>query len=129
MTGRRIRTLLLVAALGGLGYWIYKDRPTVSGIVDTLTSPLMGSKAAVKSSERNRVVGEASTALSEQNESTAIATLREGMTIAEVRDVLGNPDAIEKERQNGIERQRWTYAKIGRILIFQEGRVASIVIR
>jgi len=29
--------------MAGIAYWIYKDRPTLSGIVDTLTSPLMRS--------------------------------------------------------------------------------------
>lgn len=128
MTGRRIRNLLFLAGAVALGYWIYKDRPTVSGLIDSITNPLLGSKAAVKSSERNRVVGEATSAISEQTESPSIAALHEGMTTYEIREVLGEPDRIEKEKQEGPERLRWTYAKIGRALVFQDGRVVSIVV-
>ncbi len=130
MTGRRIRRLLLLAVAAGVAYWIYHDRPTVSGIVDKLAGPLLGSRAAVKSSERNRVVGEASTAISEQSNST-IAALREGMTRADVQELLGSPERIERTRSpEGAELEHWIYGgRTGRILIFQDGRVASIRVR
>ena len=53
----QFRNLVLLAAAAAIGWWIYKDRPTLSGFIDSLTNPLMGSHAAVESSERNRVVG------------------------------------------------------------------------
>ena len=59
MSGRQFRKLLLFVAAIGVGYWFYKDRPSFSGFIDSITDPLMSSRAAVKSSERNRVVGEA----------------------------------------------------------------------
>ena len=49
MTGRGVRRLLILAAIVGVAYWIYKDQPTVSGLVDSMVSPLMGSRAAVNS--------------------------------------------------------------------------------
>jgi hypothetical protein len=128
MTGRRIRRLVLLALAIGVGYWIYKDQPTVSGLVDSITNPLMGSRAAVKSSERNRVVGDATAAITEQTDS-AVGTLKEGMTTAEVRDLVGNPDSMEREKVEGVERIRWTYAKLRRVLYVQDGRVVSIVVR
>ena len=88
MTGRRIRRLLILAAIVGVAYWIYKDQPTVSGLVDSMVGPLMGSRAAVKSSERNRVTGDATAAITEQSDA-AVGTLHEGMTTMEVRDLLG----------------------------------------
>ncbi len=128
MTGRTLRRLLLVAAIAGVGYWIYQDQPTASGIIDTITSPLMGSKAAVKSSERNRVTGDATAAISEQTDST-VAVLHEGMTIAEVRELLGPPEKYETVKVDGVYRQRWTYSHPNRVLMFQDGRVISIVLR
>ena len=125
MSGRRLRNLLLLALVAGIGYWIYRDRPTLSGIVDTLTSPLLGSRAAVKSSERNRVVGDASTAISEQVEGR-IGSVREGMSGADVRELLGDPDKIEKASADGVTRATWTYKQAGRIVTLANDRVVSI---
>src|SRR6202040_2215139 len=102
--GQPFRVLIVAE----VGYWIYKDRPTVSGIIDTLTNPLMGSRAAVKSSERNRVQGEASSTVAEQSDSR-IESLREGMTRDDIKELLGEPDAIQTEKKEGIVRVRWTY--------------------
>jgi hypothetical protein len=128
MSGRQFRKLLLLAAVVGVAYWIYKDRPTVSGFIDSITDPLMGSRAAVKSSERNRVVGDASAAISEQSD-LPVGSLREGMTSREVEDLLGNPDSREDETLEGARRVRWTYSRARRVLVFQNGRLVSIVIR
>ncbi|HTY42950.1 MAG TPA: hypothetical protein VMH79_13840 [Thermoanaerobaculia bacterium] len=126
MSGRRFRRLLLLALVVGVGYWIYADRPTVSGIVDSLTNPLMGSKAAVSSSERNRVVGDASATISEQPGESSVGTLREGMTASEVRDLLGEPNKIESEKVEGKLQTRWTYSEARRVLVLRDGRVVSI---
>jgi hypothetical protein len=127
MSGRRFRNLILIAIVAGVGYWIYKDRPTAGGLIDSLTGPLFGSKAAVDSSERNRVVADASTSITDQTEQV-IAALKEGMRSSEVRDVLGNPDHIEREKGDG-DPMRWTYAKIRRELLFRNDRVVSIVVK
>jgi hypothetical protein len=127
MSSRKLRNLVLIALVAGVAYWIYKDRPTVSGIVDSITSPLLGSRAAVKSSERNRVVGDASAAISEQSE-LPVGSLREGMTGREVEDLLGRPDSKEPEVVDGVKRVRWTYSRAHRLLTFQENRLVSIVV-
>lgn len=123
----------MLAVVVGVGYWIYKDQPTVSGLIDSVVSPLMGSRAAVKSSERNRLTGDATAAISDQSSEAAVGTLHEGMTKAEVRDLLGNPEKIEDEDrkpgQKGPERVRWIYSRIGRVLVIEEGRVASIIVK
>jgi hypothetical protein len=128
VSGRRFRRLILVALVVGIGYWIYKDRPTASGIIDSLTNPLLGSKAAVKESERNRVVGDASAVTSEQTDA-AVGTLREGMTQYEVRELLGNPDKIDEEKAVGVTRVRWTYTRHHRELVLEDGRVVSIAVK
>ena len=132
MTGRCVRRLLILAAIVGVAYWVYKDQPTVSGLVDSMVGPLMGSRAAVKSSERNRVTGDATAAITEQSDA-AVGTLHEGMTTMEVRDLLGSPERIEEEKRNpgdkGPQRLRWTYDRIGRVLVIEEGKVVSIILR
>lgn len=125
MSGRRIRNLLLFAAVAGLAWWIYRDRPTLSGIVDKLTSPIMGNRAAVKSSERNRVVGDATTAISEQVD-LQVEALKEGMWGREVRELLGNPDKAEEERRGLVTRRTWTYTRAARVIVLENDRVVSI---
>ena len=122
------RKLLLLALVVGIGYWIYRTRPTVSGIVDDLTRPIFGSKAAVKESEHKRVEAEAAPAVG-RDESVSVGTLKEGMKADEVRDLVGRPDEIEQFKENGVEKVRWTYRRIGRVLVLREGRVVSIEIR
>ena len=124
----KARKLLLLALVVGIGYWIYRTRPTVSGIVDDLTRPIFGSKAAVKESEHKRVEAEAAPAVG-RDESVSVGTLKEGMKGDEVRDLLGRPDEIEQFKENGVEKVQWTYRRIGRVLVLREGRVVSIEIR
>lgn len=125
MSGRKVRNVLLLLIAAGVGYWIYKDRPTVSGIIDTLTNPLMGSHAAVKSSERNRVQGEAASTVAEQSD-TRVESLREGLTRDDVRELLGDPDAIQTEKKEGVVRVLWTYRTARRLIVFKGNRVVSI---
>ncbi len=126
MSGRKFRRLLLFAAVAAVAYWIYKDRPTVSGLIDSITNPLMGSRAAVESSERNRVNSDAATAISEQTD-LPVASLKEGMSVREVKELLGNPDSIEKDAEKP-NRARWTYRRAGRVLLIEDQRVVSIAI-
>ena len=132
MTGRRFRRLAILAVIVGVAYWIYKDQPTVSGLVDSMVSPLMGSHAAVKTSERNRLTGDLTAANSDQVD-TAVGTLHEGMTTLEVRDLLGNPEKIEDEKREpgakGPQRLRWTYSRIGRVVVIEDERVVSVIVR
>ena len=128
MSGRRFRNLLLVAVVAAVAYWIYKDRPTPGALIDSITNPLMGSKAAVESSERNRVVSDASSSISEETDKT-IGALREGMTMNEVSDLLGEPDRKESEVVEGVAQFRWTYARLRRELVFRENHLVSIVVK
>ncbi len=127
MKGARTRNFLLLALLGGVGYWYYRDRPTLSEFVDDLTRPLLGSRAAVKESEHKRVVKEAATVLGQQTDEN-VGTLREGMTKAEVRDLLGSPDRVEVVSSHEPIRVRWTYRTVKRTVLFEGGIVISIAI-
>jgi len=99
-------------------------------MVDDLTRPLFGSRAAVHESERNRVEGDAISVVTEQSE-TPIATLRVGMTMREVRELLGEPSQKETLpfEKKGPEKARWTYRSIHRILDFEDGRVTAVTIQ
>ena len=125
MSGRQFRNLLFLAALAGVGYWIYTERPTLPGIVDSITRPLFGSKAAVKASETNRVNEDAGTAVAEQSDAK-VAALREGMSRNEVNEILGKPDSTQTVKKDNVERIRCTYRHARRILVFQDGRLVSI---
>jgi len=127
MSGRDVRRLLLLAALGGIGWWIYEKHLTVSGLVDDLTRPLMGSRAVVKESEQKRVVAEASQVVS-HDEEKPVAALREGMTDLEVRALLGDPDEILPDGDSAL-RLRWVYRKVERVLVFDRHRLVSIAVR
>lgn len=129
MSGRRVRGLLILAALFGIGWWIYEKRPTVSGIVDSLTRPLLGSRAAVKESEHKRVVGEASQVITIDQEKP-VGAIHEGMSESEVRQLLGDPGEIETVLDDRGPRVRWVYRNLNRVVVFDERRrVVSIAVR
>jgi hypothetical protein len=129
MSGRRFRKLLFFAAAIALGWWIYKDRPTLSGIVETITRPIFGTKAAVKGDERNRVVEASAESIATQQD-TNIGTIREGMTKSEIRDLLDRPDTITPFRDDEKDFERWTYVRLRRELVFDaNSRLISISVR
>ena len=131
MRWKRLRRLLLVAVLiGAVAWWYTHGRPSFQQMVDGVTNPLFGSKAAVKESERNRVEGEAAGVVSEQDD-RAIETLKEGMSMRQVRELLGEPNVNEVvSRERGkAEVVRWTYKTVHRVLLFEDGRLTSIAIQ
>jgi hypothetical protein len=127
MSWRRLRGLLLLAVIGLLAYGYYKKRPTMSGVVDSITQPLMESKAAVKESERNRVIATAVPSLHDQVEAP-VGVIRERMTYAEVRELLGAPELTEEFEEDGRKRVRWIYSRVRRTVVFEDGRVQSIAV-
>ena len=127
-SGRTLRRILALGVLAALGWWIHEKKPTLSGIVDDLTRPLLGSRAAVNESEQKRVVGEASQVLT-IGEEKSIGSVREGMTESEVRRLLGDPDEIQTLVDDTDVRVRWTYRSVHRVVVFDRHRVVSIAIR
>lgn len=128
MSGRGLRTLLLLLLVGGAAYWIYRARPTVAGLVDDITRPLFSSKAAVKESEHKRLEAEAMPVM-QGDIDVAIGMLKEKMSTREVRELLGSPDETEEIREEGKPRVRWTYRRAARTLVFEDGRLLSIAVR
>ena len=116
-SGRTVRRILALGVLAALGWWIHEKKPTLSGIVDDLTRPLLGSRAAVNESEQKRVVGEASQVLTIGDEKP-IGSVRVGMTESEVRRLLGDPDEIQTIVEDADVRARWTYRSVHRVVVF-----------
>jgi len=128
MSWRRVRGLLILALLAGAVYWYVQKRPTVAGFVEGLTRPIAGSKAAVKESERNRVIETAAPAVQEDVE-VPVGAIHEKMTYQEVRHLLGDPERIEEYVEKGRPRTSWHYIRVKRLVVFEEGRVVSIAVR
>ena len=128
ITGRTIRQIVTLAVLGVVGLWIHEKNPTVQGIVDDLTRPLLGSKETAGPPERKRVVSEASQVLTLGEEKT-IGAIRVGMTDRDVRRLLGDPDEIQNIVDDTYVRVRWTYRSVHRVVVFDRGRVVSIAVR
>jgi hypothetical protein len=127
MSWRRFRNLLLLVLVAAVGYWIYKDRPSIPELVDDLTRPLLGSRAAVKEDERKRVISDAATVITQQTDEN-VGALHNGMTMSEVRDLLGAPDGIEHLSERDPVRVKWIYKTVKRTVIYENGRVVSIAI-
>jgi hypothetical protein len=123
-----VKRLLLLLLVAGVVYWIVRDRPTVSGFVDKITSPLLGTKAVVEESEHNRVVNEAAPAIQE-GEDVRVGKLKDGMKAEEIRELLGDPDSSEEVVRDGRRMRRWTYRKLKRTLFLEENRLVLIVVR
>jgi len=128
VTWRRVRNLLVLAALGAAGYWFYRNGQSPSELIDDLTRPLFGSKAAVKESENKRVTNDASSVITQQTDDN-VGMLRMGMSMPDVRELLGNPDVIEHLSAREPVRVRWLYRVLKRSVVFEDGRVASIAIQ
>jgi hypothetical protein len=127
---RRWGRLLLLAIVGGaVAWWFTHGKPSAQQMVDDLTRPLFGSRAAVQESERNRVSGQAVGVIADQSE-TQIETLRLGMKFREVRELLGEPNLVDTPplEKGKPETVRWTYKTVHRLLVFEDGRLVSITI-
>ena len=130
MRRRLGRLLVLAMAAGTFWWWFTHGKPSAGQLLDALTRPLFGSKAAVQESERNRVSGEAVGVIAADQPETPIETLRIGMRFREVRELLGEPNSVETPpfEKGKPETVRWTYKTAHRLLIFEDGRLVSLSI-
>jgi len=123
----RLRNLLILALVAGAAYWLYRDGRSPTQLIDALTRPLMGSRAAVKEDERKRVMSDALNVVTQQTDES-VGMLRAGMSKAEVRDLLGPPDKIETLSSSSPVRVRWEYRVVRRTVVFEDGHVVLISI-
>src|SRR5262245_42410991 len=104
----RLRGLVILVLAAGVGYWIYKTRPSVTSFVDSVTRPITGSKAAVKESESKRVISDA-VPVAQEGEDVKLTMIREGMRKGEVEELIGKPDSIQQFDDEGRVRFRAIY--------------------
>jgi hypothetical protein len=129
MGGGRFRGIAILAILAGVGWWVHEKKPTIDGIIDDLTQPFSGSRAALKESEHKRIVGDASQIVTIDDQKP-LASLHEGMTDTDVRKLLGEPDSIELGDDERGDSVRWIYrGAVNRVVLFQRNRVVSIAVR
>ena len=126
MGGSWLRRFLLFLLLAVVGYWFYRGRPSFSSLVDAITGPLFESNAAVVESEHKRVMAQPA---AQEGEDASVGVVRKKMSFSDVRRLLGNPDRTEEFREDGRRRVRWVYRRLGRTVVFEEGRVVSIAVR
>ena len=124
----KARNAVILVVVAGVAFWIYESHMTVPEFVESVTRPLMSSRAAVKESEYKRVLSSAVPAAPE-GERVSTQTIREGMKKADVEELLGKPDRAEPFEEEGHSRLRWTYLDPGRVVVFEDGRVVSITVR
>ena len=127
-TGRTLRKVLLLCVLAAIGWWIHEKKPTVQGVVDDLTRPLLGSNTAAREPEQKRIAGEASQVLT-IGEDKPIGAVRQGMSETEVRRLLGDPDDVHTIVDDVNLQTRWTYRSAHRVVVFNNHRVVSIAVR
>ncbi len=122
-----MKRLLLLAVVVVAVLWIIRDKPTVAGLIDRLTNPLLKTKAVVEESEHKRVIAEAAPVVV-GDQDVSVGVIKEGMTYSEVRGLLGQPDSSVETKEEGRRKVRWDYRRAGRRLVFEEGRVVSIAV-
>jgi hypothetical protein len=119
--------LLLALLVLGAGLWLVQTQH--------LFSPATDPGAATAPADRARAAARASAAQSAQTEAASrsldglvpAGPVTENMTPAQVRALLGPPDAVDSETaDSGASRERWTYRTVGKTVIFENGIVVRI---
>ncbi len=122
-----MKRLLLLVVLVVAVLWVVRDKPTVGGLIDRLTNPLLKTHAVVEESEHKRVIAEAAPAVAGDQDVT-VGIVKEGMTYSDVRGLLGQPDSTVEVKEEGRRKVRWDYRRAARRVVFEEGRVVSIAV-
>jgi hypothetical protein len=120
--------LLLALLVLALGYWIV----TKSGLLTHKSEEDAASQAPL---ERARAVARQSAERSAQTAGAqreadapaAPGVVSENMTPEQVRSLLGPPSEIQTETTDtGVRREKWTYAAVGKTVVFENGIVVSV---
>lgn len=119
--------LLLALLVLALGYWLvtksgFLHRPEGSGETQ---APVERARAVARqSAERS---AQTQGAQREADAPVAPGTVSENMTPDQVRSLLGSPSEVRTETTDtGSRRERWTYAMVGKTVVFENGIVVSV---
>ena len=119
--------LLLALLVLALGYWLVTKsgllhRPEGNGETQ---APVERARAVARqSAERS---AQTQGAQREADAPTAPGAVSENMTPDQVRSLLGSPSEVRTETTDtGSRRERWTYATVGKTVVFENGIVVSV---
>jgi hypothetical protein len=119
--------LLLALLVLALGYWLvtksgFLHRPGGDGETQ---APVDRARAVARqSAERG---AQTQGAQREADAPAAPGVVSENMTPDQVRSLLGSPSEVRTETtDSGSRRERWTYATVGKTVVFENGIVVSV---
>jgi hypothetical protein len=119
--------LLLALLVLALGYWLvtksgFLHRPEGNGETE---APVERARAVARqSAERS---AQTQGAQREADAPAAPGVVSENMTPDQVRSLLGSPSEVRTETtDSGSRRERWTYATVGKTVVFENGIVVSV---
>jgi hypothetical protein len=119
--------LLLALLVLALGYWLvtksgFLHRSEGNGETE---APVERARAVARqSAERS---AQTQGAQREADAPAAPGVVSENMTPDQVRSLLGSPSEVRTETtDSGSRRERWTYATVGKTVVFENGIVVSV---
>jgi len=118
MTAGRLVILLIVVGVGG---WLFQSRVTGPATpAEKSSAPLDRARAAARKGEARNA--QTAAAAGDIDSSTPAGAVTENMTPEQVRALLGPPDDVSSEESaSGASRERWTYRKAGKSVVFENG--------
>lgn len=118
------RILVVLLALGAV-YYLYKHSAGVAS-----RTPDASSTAPIDRARRAAAANDSRSAAVDSTQAAADSSggrVSENMTPEQVRALLGSPSDIRTETMdNGGRREIWTYASVGKTVIFENGIAVSV---
>jgi hypothetical protein len=125
----RASRLILLLVVVAAGLFILKNYSGIfgGGAKDAApgpASPIEKARAARDASDRQAAARETTSRDADQ---APAAGVTENMTPDQVRALLGPPDDVETgTMDNGRSRETWTYRRVGKTVVFENGVAVSI---
>ena len=123
MTAGRLLLFLIVV---GAAVWLFQ-----SSLIGPATpaakssAPLERARSAARRSEARNA--QTATAAGDLDSAPPAGGVTENMTSEQVRSLLGPPDEVSSEESSsGNPRERWTYRKAGKSVVFENGVAVRI---
>jgi hypothetical protein len=125
----RASRLILLLVVVGAGLYLLKNYSGLFGGRPPEAAPGPASpidRARAVRAESDRKVAERES-VSREADSAPAAGVTENMTPDQVRALLGPPDEVESgTTENGQSRQTWTYRRVGKTVVFENGVAVSV---
>jgi hypothetical protein len=132
MTAGRVLGLLLAVAVIA---WLLPTATSVlrpgsprAGIPGSAEkAPAQRAREAAQASEAVRAQTEAVSRATDSQDGGKLTSVSENMTPDQIRSLIGPPDSVDTETtENGIVREKWTYRRVGKTIVFENGIVVRV---